>query len=250
VNEKHKLYAGAVVGKLELLERFRDANSWRWRCICACGQHVTPLESNLRNGYSKSCGSCGKNDYRPCSDGVTVKVTSTNGFTFIIDKDDVPLVKTKKWHVVTNQIGLQTVIASDKTYLHHMLIGNHKGMEVDHIDGNRMNNRRDNLRVCTHQQNQCNQSLQRNNTSGVAGVSYHSARKKFIARIKASQHGIHLGYYLTLLEATQARNEAMRLMFGEYARMNDVPEAPEWIKNLVYEKCSRFKEKAAVPFSA
>lgn len=250
MNESQRFHAGDVVGKLALQERFCDVKAWRWRCLCECGNQVAPLEYNLRKGNSKSCGDCGKNAYHPCPDGKTVQVTSTNGFSFFIDKSDVPLVKTKKWHVAKSQMGVQSVIASDRTYLHHLLLGNHKGMEVDHIDGNRMNNSRENLRVCTHQQNQCNQPLQRNNTSGVAGVRYYSARKKFVARIKVSQLDLHLGYYPTLLEATQARNEGMRLMFGEYARQNDVPEAPEWIKALVYEKCSRFKEKAAVPFSA
>ena len=46
------------------------------------------------------------------------------------------------------------------------------------------------------------------------------------------------------MEAVQARNEGIRLMFGEYGRLNDVPEAPRWIQALVYEKCSHFFDKA------
>jgi hypothetical protein len=117
---------------------------------------------------------------------------------------------------------------------------------VDYIDLNPLNNCRSNLRVCTHQQNQCNQPEQDNNTSGVAGVSYYPPRGKYRARIKASQHDIHLGYFISFLEAVQARNEAVKLMFGEYGRTQDVPEPPEWIKKSVYDKCSRHFDKAAI----
>ena len=249
-NISYFFHVGDVVGRLTLQKRFYDSKkeTWRWHCTCACGKETAPLEGNLRNGYMKSCGSCGKNIYLSCTDGKTAEIVSTNNFHFYVDKEDLQLVKTKKWHVVTSQSEIRTVISSDRTYLHHLLLGNHKGLEIDHIDGDRLNNRRSNLRICTHQQNQCNQPLQRNNTSGVAGVRYYRPRHKFVARIKVSQYDLHLGYYHTLLEATQARNEGMRLMFGEYARMNDIPEAPDWIRNQVYEKCSRFKEKAAVPF--
>jgi len=167
-----------------------------------------------------------------------------------VDNDDVPLVKTQKWYATTSKTGVQAVVTCTGMDISHLLIGIHKGLEIDHIDGNRLNNKRDNLRVCTHQQNQCNQPLQHNNTSGVAGVRYYHARHKYVARIKVSQYDLHLGYYLTLQEATQARNEGMRLMFGEYARMNDVPEAPGWIKEQIYDKCSRHREKAIVSFGA
>jgi hypothetical protein len=65
------------------------------------------------------------------------------------------------------------------------------------------------LRICTHRQNQCNQSLQSNNISGVAGVSYKKNRKTWNARIKYYGQEIHLGAYHTFIEAVQARNEGI-----------------------------------------
>jgi len=117
-----------------------------------------------------------------------------------------------------------------------------KGLEVDHINLNTLDNRMCNLRIVTHQQNQCNQPVQKNNTSGVSGVSYYPPRKKYRARIKIGQHEIHLGYYEVFEQAVQARNVGMECMFGEYGRYNDVPDAPDWLRRIVTEKCSRFAE--------
>ena len=105
---------------------------------------------------------------------------------------------------------------------------------------NTFDNRRCNIRYCTHQQNQMNQPIQKNNTSGVSGVSWYAPRGKFRARIKISQREIHLGYYGTFEEAVQARNVGMGCMFGEYGRYNDVPPVPKWIKESVIKKCKRF----------
>ena len=132
------------------------------------------------------------------------------------------------------------VMDRHRKHLHRYLIDAPKGYEIDHINLDTLDNRLCNLRVCTHQQNQCNQPLQKNNTSGVTGVRFYKARNKFCARIKVCQHDIHLGYYLTFEEAVQARNVGISCMFGEYGRYNDVAPAPQWIKEDVINRCKRF----------
>lgn len=99
-------------------------------------------------------------------------VTSINGIVFYIDRADENTVRKYKWSVVTDEKGILTVITSKGLTLHTLLMNIPENMEVDHKDLNRLNNRRSNLRVCTHQQNQCNQPLQKNNTSGVTGVLF------------------------------------------------------------------------------
>lgn len=141
------------------------------------------------------------------------------------------------------------ITTRDGVYLHRYIFPDvPAGYEVDHISLDTLDNRKCNLRICTHQQNQCNQPLQRNNTSGVSGVSFYPPRNKYRARIKASQHDIHLGYYLTFGEAVQARNVGMRCMFGDYGRYNDVADAPEWIRKQVIPisirpLCARIAER-------
>ena len=134
------------------------------------------------------------------------------------------------------------IVNSKGESLHKILLGDLSGLEVDHINLNTFDNRLCNLRICTHQQNQCNQPLQRNNTSGVTGVSFYAPRNKYRARIKICQHDIHLGYYKTFIEAVQARNIGMECMFGEFGVYNDVPNAPKWIKEKVVDICKRFAD--------
>ncbi len=163
-----------------------------------------------------------------------------DGTTFIFDADLFDLIKDVKWYVGSKGKKQRYVMDSHGRTLHQVLFSVKKGFELDHINLNTLDNRRCNVRFCTHQQNQINQSLQCNNTSGVSGVRYYKARSKFVARIKVCQKDIHLGYYVTFEEAVQARNVGMECMFGEYGRYNDVPDAPLWIRTKVIEKCKRF----------
>lgn len=132
------------------------------------------------------------------------------------------------------------VIDHNGLHLHRYLVDAPKGYEIDHINLDTLDNRLCNLRICTHQQNQCNQPRQRNNTSGVTGVSFYKPRGKFRARIKICQYDIHLGYYMTFDEAVQARNVGIACMFGDYGRYDDVGEVPKWIKEDVINRCKRF----------
>jgi hypothetical protein len=161
----------------------------------------------------------------------------------MFDRDKFDAINAYNWYrnyndpekplYITNRFGKK---------LHDYLVDCPKGLEVDHINLNTLDNRMCNLRIVTHQQNQCNQPVQKNNTSGVSGVSYYPPRKKYRARIKIGQHEIHLGYYEAFEQAVQARNVGMECMFGEYGRYNDVPDAPDWLRRNVTEKCSRFAE--------
>ena len=167
-----------------------------------------------------------------------------NGKQFIIDSDMYPLIENIKFYLVYGDRVDRVPYISDAkgNLLHTYIMPKIKGMEIDHVNMDTMDNRKSNLRICTHQQNQMNQDLQKNNTSGVTGVSYYKPRGKYRDRIKIGQHDIHLGYYKTFQEAVQARNVGMECMFGEYGRYNAVPKAPNWIKDQVKKKCLRFAE--------
>lgn len=170
-----------------------------------------------------------------------------DGTKFVIDKAMLGRVQSTNWYRNYKDPEKQRrmyITDRDGHKIHEYLCDYFDGREIDHINGDTLDNRSSNLRICTHQQNQCNQPLQRNNTSGVTGVSYYPPRRKYRARIKVSNHDIHLGYFETFLEAVQARNFGMKCMFGEYGRYNEVPEAPDWIKHTVFEKCSRFSNLA------
>lgn len=91
---------------------------------------------------------------------------------------------------------------------------------VDHIDGNRLNNTRSNLRLASNAQNQCNVGLQINNTSGFKGVSWAANKNKWVARISVAGRRIHLGHFSCKVEAARAFNSAAEKYHGEFARIS------------------------------
>ena len=103
--------------------------------------------------------------------------------------------------------------------LHRQLLGVTKySQQVDHIDGDPLNNRRANLRVCTNAENSRNRTrLRRDNTSGVCGVTWYSKKRKWGAGIRLNGRRKHLGLYTTLEAASRARREAAIKYFGSFA---------------------------------
>ena len=166
------------------------------------------------------------------------------GAVFIIDSDNLYKIKDVNFYLGgRSSIGKSYYVIDNKgKSLHDYLFEHRQGYEIDHISLNTFDNRRCNIRYCTHQQNQMNRSLQKNNTSGVCGVSFYKPRKKYRARIKIYQKDIHLGYYDIFDDAVKARNMGMLCMFGAYGRYTDRGEIPKWIENKVVKKCACFEE--------
>ena len=89
---------------------------------------------------------------------------------------------------------------------------------IDHIDGNPLNNNIENLRECNQTQNLYNKSMQINNTSGVKGVHWRKDTKKWVAKIQVKGKCIVLGNFLDLEFAELVINEARKLYHGKFAR--------------------------------
>jgi len=114
-------------------------------------------------------------------------------------------------------------------YMHRVVMGlprkKENNLEVDHINGDQLDNRKKNLRVCNHQQNRANSKLQANNTSGFKGVHLSNEtyrKKKWVVEFKLNGQKIYLGRYLTKEEAAKAYNKAAIKFYGEFARLNYV----------------------------
>lgn len=93
---------------------------------------------------------------------------------------------------------------------------------VDHIDGNPLNNCRNNLRICNNGQNLCNRDTPSNNTSGYKGVSYNKKMKKYEAYIKYNEKKMNLGYFTCPKVAAKAYNEAAIKFYGEFSKLNKI----------------------------
>lgn len=92
------------------------------------------------------------------------------------------------------------------------------GKIVDHKNGNTLDNKKCNLRICTNKENVRNQKINKRNTTGYKGVSYNKRDKKYAAYIKVDGKKISLGYYLSLEVAHEAYCNASKKYHVEFGR--------------------------------
>lgn len=99
-------------------------------------------------------------------------------------------------------------------------MGSRKGELVDHINHNTLDNRKGNLRNCTHSENHGNEYAAPGKTSKYKGVSKHTQTGRFRACIKHQRKYIHLGYFKKEKEAARAYDKAAKEHFGGFAYLN------------------------------
>ncbi len=141
------------------------------------------------------------------------------GGAFLFDLADLPLIRRHTWHLGKRGYPA-THTRRGTVVLHRLLFSEAGGMEIDHINGDKLDNRRANLRSCTHQQNGFNQKRRETNTSGYIGVSFAPRLGCFEAYIHHNGAKHHLGLYADPAAAARVRDCVARLLFGEYARLN------------------------------
>ena len=167
-----------------------------------------------------------RNRYELSADGLFYRIFFRDGGFFLIDAADFPLVSSfSTWRVacggyVAGNISRRVTRGNRMILLHMLLLGPHTGQDVDHINGDRMDNRRQNLRLCTHQENCFNQRKKITNTSGYTGVSYSKRSSRYEAYIHRDARKIYLGLYATPEAAARVRDQAALRYHGEYARLN------------------------------
>ena len=146
-------------------------------------------------------------------------------YTFV-DIETFMNVKDYKWWLSSDGYAVTNVRKEDgsrtKVRIHRMAMGLSFGdkVDVDHIDGNKLNNHRRNLRICDTSENCQNQKLQKNNTSGYKGVYFDKKANKWKSQIKHHGRNIHIGYYFTPEEAAQAYDVKARELHGEFGTYN------------------------------
>lgn len=162
----------------------------------------------------------------------------SKGFSTIVDDEDFVFLSKMKWcaklAIDYSRSGKVYVMRTEKlpdgnkknVYIHRLLTGALDGQYVDHINGDTLDNRRSNLRVCTSGENSYNQSKRRINcTSKFKGVSWNTRLKKWVAQCGGPKTpGIknqYIGCYDSELDAARAYNEAAIKRFGQFAKLNE-----------------------------
>ena len=165
------------------------------------------------------------NTYRIMPDEKTCEVFFNDGSSFLIDAEDLDRISVMSWSKGKRGYPISHLSRKSKTgkravCLHRVLIQCPPNYDIDHISGDKMDNRKSNLRVCTHQQNMFNQKMRCTNSSGYYGVSFHKGARKWCAYIHIGGKKLHLGLFEDKQGAAEARDRAAELYFGEYARLN------------------------------
>lgn len=155
----------------------------------------------------------------PIIHGNVANITLTQGKVAVIDLADLPSIGSFHWSYCACGYAARNV-QGKRVYLHRSIIPVPEGMEIDHVDGDKLNNRRSNIRICTPSQNGANRGKLSTNTSGFKGVirGRSKLRENWCARIWAQGRQIYIGTFETPEDAGTAYFQRARELFGEFAR--------------------------------
>ncbi len=158
---------------------------------------------------------------------MTKEIQLTQGKCALVDDADYEWLNQWKWYAFWN--GSKWYSARNERvnfkkkmiYLHRFIINAPSGIEVDHVDGDGLNCTRENMRLCTSQQNKYNIGIKSDNTSGYKGVTWNANRSKWQAQIKHGKQYKYLGLFDDLKEAARAYDVAALELHGDFARVNN-----------------------------
>ena len=230
-NKYFKNLTGLKFGRLTVLEQAgsRIGKNGKslifWKCLCECGNIVEVYAGSLTGGLTTSCSCLQKEKAK--ENGLKYKRKNIYDLTqkygigylydsnkkFYFDLEDYDKIKEYYW-VINNKGYVITGGANNSKLLMHRLILNVlDDQEVDHINHNTNDNRKENLRIVTRSQNQMNASLRSNNTSGVTGVYFDNTYGYWVSKIQQDV----LGHFANFDDAVKVRKEAEKIYFGEYS---------------------------------
>jgi hypothetical protein len=159
---------------------------------------------------------------------VVNKISLTKGKYVIVDDEDYEYLNQFTWQLSKGHYTNYAIrtyrkkACKRKTMRMHRVIMNPPShLQIDHKDGNGLNNQKENLRICTQSQNIGNRGVMKNNTSGVKGVHWDKNAKKWRARLGMNGKRKCLGIYDDLDEAKDVYIKAAKEFFGEYYNDTD-----------------------------
>jgi RNA polymerase sigma factor (sigma-70 family) len=156
-----------------------------------------------------------------------------NTYALVDDEDFDRINNMGKWCACkVNQVSIvaRRTVDGKSVMMHRVIMNAPDGMDVDHKFHNTLDNQKENLRVCTHAENQKNRQKGKNNTSGYKGVTWLKVEEKWLATIFSDGKKHYVGQYDTPEQAATAYDIAALDLHGEYACLNEIDytqQAPE-----------------------
>jgi hypothetical protein len=153
------------------------------------------------------------------------EIELTQGYKTIVSDEDYEELSKHNWYLAFSRAGVPRAKRGSNIYMARVLMNAPDHLQVDHINRKPLDNRRENLRLCTSSQNGHNRRKQRKGASSIyKGVSFHRRERKYYSRIGYTAFGqwtrATLGTFTTEREAAETYDKAARLIFGEFAALN------------------------------
>lgn len=196
-----------------------------WNCKCDCGTIREVSGHSLTLGYTHCCGCINRGHNTFDLSGEYGIGYDKNNHRFFFSLSDYELIKKHYWGVKRKGYVTTEIPIGNRKYkqlmLHRYLMNPDDNQEIDHINHQPFDNRRENLRIVTTMQNQMNTRKSTRNTSGVKGVDFNNDTGKWRARIQVNGKRLSLGQYENFEDAVKTRKEAEKKYYGEYRYKED-----------------------------
>lgn len=157
------------------------------------------------------------------------QIKLTQGKFALVDDSDYEKLDKYKWYALRNCRGVFRAVRGfccsetkkiRSIYMHRQIMSALKGMDVDHINHNTLDNQKHNLRICTRSQNMKNGLSHKDSSSQFKGVFWHSKAQKWEATIWENKKHFYLGCFDNEIEAAKAYDRKAKELFGEFANLN------------------------------
>jgi hypothetical protein len=202
----------------------------RWLRALWSGEPLVPMCANhpLWPGQLHDVPGTPCSNYRPKlpdPDGPVKRIPLSGGQYALVDEADYDALSQYHWHLCGGGYAARCE-KGKRVLMHRQIMQPAKGMFVDHIDSNRANNSRSNLRTCTPAENQRNQRKRRGSASVFKGVGYLKGIDKCHAKLVFEGKTVWLGHFENEVQAARAYDRAAVQYFGEFANLNFPDEWP------------------------
>lgn len=147
-----------------------------------------------------------------------------HGKCTVVDDADYEALRQHRWCLQGQNKYVARRVNGEIVFLHRLLANVPAGMWVDHINGNKLDNRRCNLRAVTPQQNCQNRKKAAGRSSKYIGVTFHKVARKWQAHIRLDGHLKYIGLFDKEEDAAQAYDARAKESRGEYAKLNFAAE--------------------------
>lgn len=150
------------------------------------------------------------------------EIILNHGKRALVDDEDYEWLTRLTWYAMKpgNTNNYYAYNSKGRVFMHSLVMNAAAGQQVDHRNGDGLDNRKENLRFTSNAQNQYNRRLPGNSTSGYKGVSWNKKSRKWQAQIAKDKKPYYLGLFDTAEAAARAYDAKARELFGEFAKPN------------------------------